>query len=87
MRFRYMSKGRHAKAYESMCRLRFIKIQAARDLYYMYKGLEAEDSIRIGGSKVMELIKVPRNRRAMIASELVMFMQQYVLRSLQLIRY
>jgi hypothetical protein len=72
-----MSKGRHAKAYESMCRLRFIKIQAARDLYYMYKGLEAEASIRIGGSKVMELIKVPRNRRAMIASELVMFMQQY----------
>ena len=42
----------------------------------MYKGLEAEHSIKIGGSKVLELITVPRNRHAMIASELVMFMQQ-----------
>lgn len=73
-----MSKGRHSKAYESMCRLRFNKIQAARDLYYMYKGLEAESSIKLGGSKIAELVTVPRNRRAMIASELVMFMQQYV---------
>jgi hypothetical protein len=73
-----MSKGRHSKAYESMCTLRFNKIQAARDLYYMYKGLEAESSIKLGGSKIAELVTVPRNRRAMIASELVMFMQQYV---------
>ncbi len=73
-----MSKGRHAKAYESMCRLRFNKVQAARDLYYMHKGLEAEQSIKLGSNKVAELITVPRNRRAMIASELVMFMQQCV---------
>ena len=72
----YMSKGRHSKAYESMCRLRFNKVQAARDLFYMYKGLEAESSIKIGKNKIFELITVPRNRRAMIASELVMFMQQ-----------
>ena len=71
-----MSKGRHAKAYESMCRLRYEKVQAARDLYYMYKGLEAESQIRIGGNKFFELVTVPRNRRAMQASELVMFMQQ-----------
>jgi hypothetical protein len=44
----------------------------------MHKGLEAEQSIKIGSNKVMELITVPRNRRAMVASELVMFMQQYV---------
>ena len=74
-----MSKGRHAKAYESLCRLRFIKVQAARDQFYMHKGLEAESSIQIGQSKILELVTVPRNRRAMIASELVMFMQQYVL--------
>ena len=73
-----MSKGRHAKAYESMCRLRFNKVQAARDLFYMYKGLEAEQSISVGQNKILELITVPRNRRAMQASELVMFMQQYV---------
>ena len=76
-----MSKGRHARAFESMCRLRFCKVQAARDQFYMFKGLEAEHSIRLGQNKVKELLTVPRNRRAMIASELVMFMQQYVLES------
>lgn len=72
----YMSKGRHAAAYKSMCRLRFNKVQAARDLFYMYKGLEVEQNIRIGQNKIKELISVPRNRRAMLASEVVMFMQQ-----------
>ena len=42
----------------------------------MYKGLEAEQSIILGQSKIMEIVTVPRNRRAMMASELVMFMQQ-----------
>lgn len=55
-----------------------MKVQAARDLFYMHKGLEAENSIVIGQNKIFELVTVPRNRRAMIASELVMFMQQYV---------
>ena len=32
-----MSKGRHSKAYESMCRLRYAKVQAARDQFYMFK--------------------------------------------------
>ncbi|KAK3713947.1 hypothetical protein LTR37_008197 [Vermiconidia calcicola] len=73
----YMSKGRHSKAYESMCRLRYVKVQAARDIYYMYKGLEAENNIKVGQNKIFELFTVPRNRRAMQASELVMFMQQF----------
>lgn len=72
----YMSQGRHYKAYQSMCKLRFNKIQAARDLFYMHTLLEAESEIRIGKNKILELISVPRNRRALIASELVMFMQQ-----------
>lgn len=73
-----MSKGRHARAFESMCRLRFVKIQAARDQFYMYKGLEAENAIAIGRQNIVkELITVPRNRRAMVASEFVMFMQQF----------
>lgn len=66
-----MSKGRHARAFESMCRLRFAKVQAARDQFYMHKGLEAENSIRLGQNKMKEILTVPRNRRAMIASELV----------------
>ncbi|PGH00033.1 hypothetical protein GX51_06032 [Blastomyces parvus] len=73
----YMSKGSHYKAYRSMCRLRFIKVQAARDLFYMHTLLEAEATMKLGQAKILELITVPRNRRALIASEIVMFMQQF----------
>jgi hypothetical protein len=72
----YMSKGRHESAYKSMCRLRYNKIQAARDLFYMAELLKAEEDIQMGQNKLLELVRVPRNRRAMVASEIVMFMQQ-----------
>lgn len=72
----YMSQGRHYKAYRAMCRLRFNKLQAARDVYYMHTLLEAESEIKLGKNKILELITVPRNRRALVASEIVMFMQQ-----------
>lgn len=74
----YMSKGRHAAAFHAMTKLRYNKIQAARDLFYMAELLKAEEGMRIGQSKVRELITVPRNRRAMLASEIVMFMQQVI---------
>ena len=68
----YMSKGRHYKAYQSMTRLRYNKVQAARDVFYMNTLLEAEESIVIQGRfKIAELVRVPRNRRAMLASEIV----------------
>ncbi|KAN0077791.1 Sugar transporter domain containing protein [Elaphomyces granulatus] len=73
----YMSKGRYDRAYQVMCRLRYTKLQAARDLYYMHTLLEAESHMRLGQNKVVELLNVPRNRRALIASEIVMFMQQF----------
>ncbi|KAM3071478.1 hypothetical protein ACMFMF_007949 [Clarireedia jacksonii] len=74
----YMSKGRHQQAYHSMCKLRYIKIQAARDLFYMHVLLEIEKNTREPGqNKVKEMFTVPRNRRAMIASEITMFMQQF----------
>ncbi|KAL9001363.1 MAG: hypothetical protein Q9169_000254 [Polycauliona sp. 2 TL-2023] len=73
----YMSKGRHFKAYQSMCKLRYNKIQAARDIYYMHTLLEAENDIKHGRNKFIEILRVPRNRRAMIASELLMFLQQF----------
>jgi MFS family permease len=73
----YMSKGRHERAYRSMCRLRYNKVQAARDVFYMHTLLEAEnESVILGQNKVKEMFTVPRNRRAMQASEIVMFMQQ-----------
>lgn len=72
-----MSKNRDAKAYQSMCKLRYNKIQAARDIFYMRTLLDAEnESIILGNNKVKEMFTVPRNRRAMQASEIVMFMQQ-----------
>ncbi|KAI9675091.1 MAG: hypothetical protein M1817_001499 [Caeruleum heppii] len=73
----YMGKGRHYKAYQSMCRLRYSKVQAARDVFYMHTLLEAESGMKVGRNKIMELVTVPRNRRAMLASEIVMFMQQF----------
>ena len=72
----YMGKGRHAKAYQSMVRLRYSRVQAARDVFYMHTLLEAESDMKLGQSKLLELVRVPRNRRAMLASEIVMFMQQ-----------
>ena len=72
----YMSKGRHYKAYESMHRLRFKKVQAARDVFYMHTLLEAEKHICVGKNKIKELVTVRRNRNALVASEIVMFMQQ-----------
>ena len=59
-----------------MCSLRFHKIQAARDLFYMHTLLEAENGMKLGQNKLLEMITVPRNRRALVASELVMFLQQ-----------
>lgn len=72
-----MSQGRHYKAYSAMSKLRYNKLQAARDVFYMHTLLEAEEEIK-GRRKniVLELVTVPRNRRALIASEIVMFMQQ-----------
>jgi len=73
----YMSKKKYNKAYKAINRLRFRKVQAARDLFLMYKGLEAEETMTKGHAKVLEIFTVPRNRRAMQASEIVMFMQQF----------
>jgi hypothetical protein len=39
--------------------------------------LKAEEDIQMGQSKLLEIVRVPRNRRAMVASEIVMFMQQF----------
>ncbi|ERS96355.1 hypothetical protein HMPREF1624_07265 [Sporothrix schenckii ATCC 58251] len=86
----YLTKDRHADAYNSICRLRYEKVQAARDLFYMHTLLEAEREILHGKNKaakaagesrghslIKELFGIRRNRNAVIASEIVMFMQQF----------
>ncbi|ORY86659.1 and other transporter-domain-containing protein [Leucosporidium creatinivorum] len=72
-----IGKGRYGKAYESLCRLRHTKLQAARDLFMINALLEEEASISTGRSAIVEMFAVARNRRAALASGIVMFMQQF----------
>ncbi|KAI1791312.1 MFS sugar transporter [Ganoderma leucocontextum] len=72
-----IKQGRYDAAYESIRRLRRSSIQAARDLYYIHVLLEAEAEIQTGRNLFIELFTVPRNRRATLASTVVMFMQQF----------
>ncbi|KAF4976861.1 hypothetical protein FZEAL_6526 [Fusarium zealandicum] len=75
----YLTKKRHSEAYEAMSKLRYNKIQSARDIFYAHTLLEAESAMSIGrGSRIKEFFTVRRNRNAMIASEIVMFMQQFL---------
>ncbi|GAA6016986.1 hypothetical protein JCM11491_006120 [Sporobolomyces phaffii] len=72
-----IGRGRYADAYESLCRLRHTKLQAARDLFMINALLEEEANIATGRLAIVELFTVPRNRRAALASGIVMFMQQF----------
>ena len=68
------------KAYINFKILRPTELQAARDLYYAYVGVELERKINKGKNfftMFLELFTVPRNRRATFASWIVMFMQQF----------
>ncbi|KAH7882035.1 hypothetical protein F5I97DRAFT_1931760 [Phlebopus sp. FC_14] len=72
-----ISKGRYDEAYKELCRLRFEEVQAARDLYYIHVLLEAEAEMKEGRNRIVEMVTIPRNRNAMLASWIVMFGQQF----------
>ncbi|GAA5983984.1 hypothetical protein JCM11641_001416 [Rhodosporidiobolus odoratus] len=72
-----ISKGRYRDAYQSLCRLRHTRLQAARDLFMINALLEEEANIATGKSAILEIFTVARNRRAALASGIVMFMQQF----------
>ncbi|KAH9983618.1 hypothetical protein BJV74DRAFT_776813 [Russula compacta] len=72
-----ISKGRYVDAYKSLERLRRHPVQAARDLYYIHVLLEAEKELTRGRNRYLELFTIPRNRRASLASFVVMIMQQF----------
>ena len=74
-----MSKGRYSEAYASMLRLRGNELLAARDVYYIFVLLEEEASIVRGRNRVIEMFTIGRNRRAMLASCLVMFGRKWQL--------
>lgn len=75
----YIKKNRYADAFRSLSRLRNTRLQAARDLYYIYAQILEEDAI-IGRSnyvtRFIELFTIPRVRRATLASFVVMLAQQ-----------
>lgn len=74
-----MKKGRYQEAYISFKRLRNSELQAARDLYYAHRQLQAEFAALKNSSYVsrfIELFTVPRIRRATLASFVVMIGQQ-----------
>lgn len=75
----YMTQNRHTDAYKAICRMRHHKLQAARDLFYMNIGIQAENEARsaVKQSRFKEILFVRRNRNAMIASQITMFMQQF----------
>ncbi|KAJ7106524.1 hypothetical protein C8R44DRAFT_885817 [Mycena epipterygia] len=72
-----IGRGRYQEAYNELSRLRFSPVQAARDLYYIHVLLEAERNIMSGRNRLWEMVSVPRNRNAAIASFIVMFGQQF----------
>ncbi|KAI5984767.1 hypothetical protein EDC04DRAFT_2914118 [Pisolithus marmoratus] len=72
-----IGKGRYEDAFNELCRLRFSRVQAARDLYYIHVLLEAENEMKKGRNRVVEMFTIPRNRNAAIASWIVMFGQQF----------
>ncbi|KAG6325923.1 hypothetical protein ID866_13166, partial [Astraeus odoratus] len=72
-----IGKGRYEEAFNELCRLRFSRVQAARDLYYIHVLLEAENEMKKGRKRFLEMFTIPRNRNAILASLIVMFGQQF----------
>ncbi|KAF9890109.1 hypothetical protein FE257_006270 [Aspergillus nanangensis] len=68
------------KAFRAFRTLRPTDLQAARDLYYAYVGVQLERKVNRGKNfftMFKELFTVPRNARATLASWIVMFLQQF----------
>lgn len=72
----YIKHGRYKDAFESLCRLRRSKLQAARDLFYIHVLLDAEREVQQKRNRYIEIFTIPRNRRALQASFIVMILQQ-----------
>lgn len=76
----HIKRGSMRSAYQSLELLRNTKLQAARDLYYIYSQIAAEREI-VGQessyiSRWIDLFRVPRIRRATLAAFTVMIAQQ-----------
>ena len=68
------------QAFRSYRVIRWNDLQAARDLYYSYVGVQLEREVNKGKNfftMFFELFTIPRNRRATFATWIVMFGQQF----------
>ena len=74
-----MKKGNYKKAWQSFLKLRTSPIIAARDMYLAHYMSEQEfkASKSLGPLSFLELFTIPRNLRATIASNILMFGQQF----------
>lgn len=75
-----IEKNKIPKAYRSFRRIRNSDLQACRDLFYTYVGVEIERRVNKGKNfftKLWELFSIPRNRRATLATWIIMFGQQF----------
>ena len=70
-------KSSYAKAFDSLCLLRRSRLLAARDMFLIYHQLKAEREIQLHHNRFFELFSKPRNRRALTASVVTVFMQQF----------
>jgi hypothetical protein len=74
-----MKHGKHAKGFQSMCKLRAHNIIGARDFYYSYVLYEEELKVARGAgyfSRMWDCFRVPRIRRANYGASTVMLAQQ-----------
>lgn len=72
--------GKIKKAYLAFRVMRKTELQATRDLYYTFVGVEIERKVNKGKNiftQFLELFTIPRNRRATWATWIVMFGQQF----------
>ncbi|KAK5172709.1 uncharacterized protein LTR77_002829 [Saxophila tyrrhenica] len=75
-----IQKDRISKAYREFRRIRNTDVQAARDTYYTFVGVQIEKKVNKDKNlfvQFWELFSVPRNRRATWATWIVMFGQQF----------
>lgn len=77
MKARKGNRGKYEEAFMALCKLRYTKLQAARDLFLINHLLEGEDQIFKDTKPFTELFTVGRNRRALTASVICMFLQQF----------
>jgi len=80
-----LKKGRVAKAFESLLKLRNSQLQAARDVFFIHAQIVYEDQLLEESgltkrsnmfTRFIELFTIPRLRRATWASGVVMLAQQ-----------